>query len=40
MRAMLEVCTISGEILSTPTPELRKAIEGLPIGLYSPFKSM
>src|SRR5262245_46333791 len=40
MRAMLEVSTISGEILTTPTPELRKAMEGLPIGIYSPFQSM
>jgi quinol monooxygenase YgiN len=40
MRAMQEVCTISGEILTTPTPELRKAFEGFPIGLYSPFQSV
>ena len=40
MEAMQEVCTIVGEILTTPTPELRKAFEGLPIGIYSPFRSL
>ena len=38
MRALLEVCSMSGDTLATPTPELRKAIEGLDIRLYSPYQ--
>lgn len=29
-----------GRHLATPTPELRKAIEGLDIRLYSPYQPM
>lgn len=38
MRAIFEVCTISGDILTTPTPEVRKAIEGFDIRLYAPYR--
>jgi quinol monooxygenase YgiN len=38
MQALMRVCSISGDIFTTPTPELRKAIEGLPIRLYSPYR--
>lgn len=36
MQAILAVCTISGDIFTSPTPELRKAFEGFPIRLWSP----
>jgi quinol monooxygenase YgiN len=36
MQALFKVCSMSGDILTTPTPELRKAIEGLDIRVYSP----
>jgi quinol monooxygenase YgiN len=38
MRALFEACSISGEILAAPTPEIRKAIEGFDIRLYSPYQ--
>jgi quinol monooxygenase YgiN len=38
MRALLEVCSMSGDIFATPTPELEKMIEGLDIRLYSPYQ--
>ena len=40
MQALLKVCSMSGDIFATPTPELRKAIEGLDIRLYSPYQPM
>lgn len=40
MQALLKVCSMSGDILATPTPELKKAIEGLDIRLYSPYQPM
>jgi quinol monooxygenase YgiN len=38
MRQLMAVCTISGDILAPATPELKKAIEGLDIRLYSPYR--
>jgi quinol monooxygenase YgiN len=38
MQAIQSVCSLSGDIFTTPTPELRKAIAGLPIGLYAPWR--
>lgn len=38
MQALFEVCSMSGDIFATPTPELRKMIEGLDIRLYSPYQ--
>jgi len=40
MQALLKVCSMSGDFFATPTPELRKAIEGLDIRLYSPYQPM
>ena len=40
MQALFKVCSISGDMFATPTPELRKAIEGFPIRLYSPYQPM
>jgi quinol monooxygenase YgiN len=38
MQALFKICSMSGDILTTPTPELRKMIEGLDIRLYSPYQ--
>jgi quinol monooxygenase YgiN len=38
MQALAKICSISGDILTTPTPELRKAIEGLDIRVYAPYQ--
>ena len=39
MQAIPAVCTMSGDILATPTPELRRMIEGLDIRLYAPYEA-
>jgi quinol monooxygenase YgiN len=38
MQGLFNVCSMSGDILTTPTPELRKMIEGLDIQVYSPYQ--
>jgi hypothetical protein len=38
MRTLLGVCSMSGDIFATPTPEIRRAIEGFDIRLYSPYQ--
>jgi quinol monooxygenase YgiN len=38
MQALLKVCSMSGDIFASPTPELRSMIEGLDIRLYSPYQ--
>jgi quinol monooxygenase YgiN len=40
MQAIQGVSSMSGDIFATPTPELRKMIEGLDIRLYSPYHPM
>ena len=40
MDALLSTCSISGEILGTPSPELMKALEGVDARFYSPYQSM
>ncbi len=40
MTAMFQVCTPSGEILGTPSPELRKALEGAPVAIYTLYDSL
>jgi len=40
MQALLKVCSMSGDIFTAPTLELRKAIEGLDIRLNSPYQPM
>jgi hypothetical protein len=40
MGALLETCSISGEIFGTPGPELMKAVEGLDVRIYSPYQSI
>jgi quinol monooxygenase YgiN len=38
MQALLAVCSMSGDVLATPTPELRNALEAFDIRLYSPYQ--
>ncbi|HVT07393.1 MAG TPA: antibiotic biosynthesis monooxygenase [Polyangia bacterium] len=38
MQALPRVCSMSGDIFATPTPEIRKMIEGLDIRLYAPYQ--
>ena len=40
MDALLRVCSISGEILGTPSAELGKAPEGADVQVYTPYQSM
>ena len=38
--ALFQVCSGSGEILGTPSPQLRKALEGSPVRIYTPYQSL
>jgi len=38
--AVFQVCSGSGEILGTPSPQLRKALEGSPVRIYTPYPSL
>lgn len=40
MNAIFETCTASGEILGTPSPALRKALEGAPVRIFTLFQRM
>ena len=40
MTALFQVCSGSGEILGTPSPQLRKALEGSPVRIYTPYQSL
>jgi quinol monooxygenase YgiN len=40
MKAMLETCTIVGEVCGSPGPQLRKALQDAGVKLYTPFMSM
>jgi hypothetical protein len=40
MDALLRVCSISGEILGTPSAELGKALKGVDVQVYTPYQSM
>lgn len=37
---MFQVCSGSGEILGAPSPQLRKALEGSPVRIYTPYQSL
>ena len=39
MSALLQTCSISGELFGTPSPQLLKAIEGFDVRIYSPYQS-
>lgn len=40
MAALGELCTASGELYGTPSPELRRALEGSPMRLFTPYQSL
>jgi quinol monooxygenase YgiN len=40
MNAFFQICSISGEILGTPSAALRKALEGVDVRVYSPYQSL
>jgi quinol monooxygenase YgiN len=40
MPALFQVCDGSGEILGAPSPQLRKALEGSPVRIYTPYRSL
>ncbi|MFY0407422.1 putative quinol monooxygenase [Solicola sp. PLA-1-18] len=37
MEPLSEVCTVSGEICGTPSPELRQALEAAGVTIYEPL---
>ena len=39
MEPLAEVCTITGEVCGTPSPELRKALEDAGVPIYAPLLS-
>ena len=40
MQAIFETRTASGEILGTPSPALRKALEGTVVKIFTPYQVM
>lgn len=40
MHAIFETCTASGEILGSPSPALRKALEGTVVEIFTPYRVM
>lgn len=40
MEPLSKVCTITGEICGTPSPELRKSLEAAGVRIYTPFQSL
>jgi quinol monooxygenase YgiN len=40
MDALLQICSISGEICGTPSAALTKALEGADVRVYSPYQSI
>jgi quinol monooxygenase YgiN len=40
MAALLETCSVAGVLCGIPSPEVKKALEGLPIQIFSPFQSL
>jgi hypothetical protein len=38
--AFLDVATITGEVCGNPTPELRKALEGAGVKVYTPLQTL
>ena len=40
MAAIFETCTGHGEVCGTPSPELRKALEGSPVRIFTPYQSL
>jgi quinol monooxygenase YgiN len=40
MTTMFTTCTGSGEVCGNATPELKKALEGAPVRIFSPFQAL
>jgi quinol monooxygenase YgiN len=40
MQAFLDVATITGEVCGNPSPELRQALEGSGVKIYTPLQSL
>lgn len=40
LRALVETCSVSGEVYGTPTPELRKALERSGVRIFLPYQSL
>jgi quinol monooxygenase YgiN len=40
METLSEVCTITGEVCGTPSPDLRKSLEAAGVRIYAPFQSL
>jgi quinol monooxygenase YgiN len=38
MEPLLKVCSITGEVCGTPSPELRKSLESQGVRIYEPFQ--
>ena len=38
-QALSEICTITGEVCGTPSPELRAALEAAGVQIYAPFQA-
>jgi quinol monooxygenase YgiN len=38
MDPLLQVCSISGEVCGTPSPELRKSLESQGVRIYTPLE--
>jgi len=39
MNALLQTCSISGELCGLPSPKLMKMLEGSGVRIYSPYQS-
>jgi quinol monooxygenase YgiN len=40
MAGLLEICTISGEVCGSPSPELKSALESYGVQVFSPYMSL
>jgi quinol monooxygenase YgiN len=40
MKPLSEVCTTTGEVCGTPSPELRGALEKAGVRIYAPFQAL
>lgn len=38
--ALFQICSATGELCGSPSPELMKALEGSPVRIFSPYLSM
>jgi quinol monooxygenase YgiN len=40
MAALMKMCSISGEVCGTPSPELRKSLDAAGVAIYAPYQAM